>query len=335
MGGQPDKRRLFEKFINNQCSIAELEEVLAHIHADQIPAEFESVLQDNLEQKIAANRKVIPEISDRIYQGIQSGISSDSHASATKSLSLHRKWLGAAASVAVLILSGLMYLYFSNIYVPTQVYTTAYGEKQQIQLPDGSTVMLNGNSTLTLSSNWDLDKAAKEPFVREVWLEGEAFFEVKKLSRPTRFLVHTDHLKVEVLGTRFDVNSRAQKTRVILDEGKVKLLARNHPELVMNPGELVELNDGDVQFQKKKVNPEAYISWRHDELIFEAIPLPEIIDILKHNYGFKVEVKEKTVTEDMLFTGKVPTDNVSLLLKMLSETFSINITQSGKKIVFD
>ena len=334
MGVQPDKRKLFEKFINNQCTTAELEEVLAYIRASQVPPEFEALMQENLEQKIAANKKVTPELSDKLYQSIQSSISHKEQISKTRGLPSTQKWGAIAATVSVLLLSGLLYFYFPKFYHPTQVYATTYGEKEQILLPDGSSVVLNANSQLTLSSDWSSDMAGNESFVREVWLEGEAFFEVKKLSNPTRFLVHTDHLKVEVLGTRFDVNTRAQKTRVVLNEGKVKLLAQNQPELVMNPGELVELNEGDAQFQKKIVNPETYIAWRHNELVFEAIPLTEIIDILEHNYGFEVEVQEKAVTSEMLFTGKAPAEDISLLLKMLSETFNINIVQTDRKIVF-
>jgi ferric-dicitrate binding protein FerR (iron transport regulator) len=312
-----------------------LEEVLAYIRASQVPPEFEAFIQDNLEEKIVANRKVSSELSDKLYEGIRSTIFQADQKSKTRRMPFYRKRLSIAATVSILLLSGLMYYYLPKLYSPTQVYTTAYGEKEQILLPDGSSVVLNANSKLRLSSDWDLNKAGSEAIVREVWLEGEAFFEIKKLSKPTRFLVHTDHLKVEVLGTRFDVNTRAQKTRVVLDEGKVKLLAHNQSELVMNPGELVELNQGDTQFQKKIVNPEAYISWRHDELIFEAVPLTEIVDILKHNYGFEIDVQEKAVRQEMLFTGKAPADDISLLLRMLSETFNINIVQTEKKIVFE
>jgi len=334
MGVQPDKKKLFEKFINNQCTTAELEEVLAYMRASQVPPEFEALMQENLEQKIAANKKVAPELSSKLYQGIQSSITQTEQKLKIRRMPLNRKWLGVAATVSILLLSGLVYFYFPKFYNLTRVYATNYGEKEQILLPDGSSVVLNANSKLTLSSDWNLELAGGEPFVREVWLEGEAFFEVKKLSTPARFLVHTDHLKVEVLGTRFDVNTRKQKTRVVLNEGKVKLLAQNQPELVMNPGELVELNEGDAQFQKKIVNPETYIAWRHDELVFEATPITEIIDILEHNYGFEVEVQENAATQEMLFTGKAPADDISLLLKMLSETFDINISQADKKIVF-
>lgn len=333
MGEQSDKKELFEKFINNQCTTAELEQVLAYIRTAEVPPEFEVLMRENLEQKMAANRKVAPELSGKLYRNIQSGISGKERSSKIKNLSLVRKWWTVAATVSVLLLSGLLYFYFSNIHAPTQVYSTNYGEKEQILLPDGSSVVLNANSKLTFSSDWT-DQSGEKDFVREVWLEGEAFFEVKKLSTPTRFLVHTDHLKVEVLGTQFDVNSRAKKTRVVLNEGKVKLLAQNQPELVMNPGELVELNKGGGDFQKKIVNPETYIAWRHNELVFEATPLIEIIDILEHNYGFDVEVQESVATREMLFTGKAPADDIALLLKMLSETFDINVSQTDKKIIF-
>lgn len=332
MGEQPDKRKLFLKFINNECTASELEEVLAYINASQIPPEFEAVMQENLEQKIAENRKVSPEISARMFKGIQAGLSHAEKEYKIRRLSL--KWLAIAASMSVLVLAGLIYFYFPVFDHPALVYTTTYGETEHILLPDGSSVELNANSKLTVSSDWNAALQQDEAFVREVWLEGEGFFEVKKLSKPISFIVHTDDLNVEVLGTKFNVNSREQKTRVVLDEGKVKLSAQNQSELVMNPGELVEVNKKDIRFQKKIVNPKNYIAWRHNELIFEATPMTEIIDMLENNYGYQVVVQQKAVTQEMLFTGKAPADDTELLLNMLSESFNIRILQKDKTIIF-
>ena len=246
-----------------------------------------------------------------------------------------RMSMAVAATIALLLCGGLLYFYLpSSLGDSQQVYSTAYGETQHILLPDSSSVVLNANSTLTISSDWPDESQPAENQMREVWLEGEAFFDVKKMANPTRFIVHTTDLKVEVLGTRFDVNSRQEKTRVVLDEGKVNLLTRNQPELVMKQAELVELSKEHARFQKKLVNPESYISWRHDELIFEATPITEIIDILTYNYGYQVVIRDNTVSQEMIFTGNAPANDITLLLEMLSETFDISISQQEKKIVF-
>ncbi len=331
----PDLKQLFQKFINNQCTDAEREEVLFYIRNAQIPPEFEALMQENLDQKLASGQRVSPEISERIRQRIQEKILPAGKTSLSGPKLLPRRWLAIAATVSLSLLASWVYFNFPGWGHSYQVYTTTYGETRSLQLPDGSQVVLNANSKLTLSSDWPTALIEEEAFVREVWLEGEGFFDVKKLSKPIGFVVHTDDLEVEVLGTRFNVNSREQITRVVLDEGKVKLSTQHQPELIMKPGELVELTKVKPQFQKKKVNPDTYLAWRHDELVFEATPLTEIIDMLKDNYGYEVIIHHEAVTEDMLFTGKAPADDTSLLLEMLSESFDLSILQDNKKIVFE
>ena len=82
-----------------------------------------------------------------------------------------RWWIGAVAA-AVLILIGSFS--FFNFFSPKPVIETQYGHLSQKELPDGSKVMLNANTTVTLSKDW------KEGKDREVWLKGEAFFECRR-----------------------------------------------------------------------------------------------------------------------------------------------------------
>ncbi|MBK8505327.1 MAG: FecR domain-containing protein [Saprospiraceae bacterium] len=103
------------------------------------------------------------------------------------------------------------------------IYTAGFGERQKIVLPDGSAVDLNANSSLRLGSQW-------VEGIQEVWLEGEAYFEVEKnLSKGVKFTVHTNGPDVEVVGTHFNVDSRKEETRIYLEEGKVCLILKSHP----------------------------------------------------------------------------------------------------------
>jgi ferric-dicitrate binding protein FerR (iron transport regulator) len=124
-------------------------------------------------------------------------------------------------------------------------HTTHYGETARIKLPDGSMVVLNAHSTLTYN-DWS------EGQTREVWLNGEAFFEVQKKHDATgrvKFVVHTGDLNVEVLGTRFNVSNRGLRTQIVLEEGKVRLRYEQETEKVidMQPGELVEYVNADTK----------------------------------------------------------------------------------------
>ncbi|MEO0333197.1 MAG: FecR family protein, partial [Bacteroidota bacterium] len=124
----------------------------------------------------------------------------------------------AASGIVLLLASALFYFYQTT---SDYVYETAYQETQTIQLKDGTEVVLNANSSLRVPSK--LETAA----VREVWLDGEAFFTVSSSvvsDEPQQFVVHTSQLAVEVLGTVFNVKSRSGGTQVLLEEGSVRVV---------------------------------------------------------------------------------------------------------------
>ena len=211
--------------------------------------------------------------------------------------------------------------------------TTNYGETRTILLPDSSTVYLNANSTLSYAAAWN------EEGSREVWLNGEAFFDVKRKvseteeiqsSHPDRFMVHTQQLDVIVLGTQFNVNERRGKTKVVLHSGKVKLQSGNRPGVLMEPGELAELNPGAEKLIKKMVDTKIYNSWINKQLIFDNTPLNEVAATLEDNYGLKIEFAEGIAQER--FTGTIPTDNIDILFTILSESLDISITKNNNLI---
>ena len=89
---------------------------------------------------------------------------------------------------------------------------TDYGKISRLVVPDSSVVVLNANSTIKYEKKWDKNAP------RELWLNGEAFFDVKhldndhKIENYERFIVHTNNTTVEVLGTSFDIRERRGRT---------------------------------------------------------------------------------------------------------------------------
>ncbi|QNF31472.1 FecR domain-containing protein [Adhaeribacter swui] len=210
-------------------------------------------------------------------------------------------------------------------------YKTGYGETTTIVLPDKSTVVLNSNSKLTLTDNWSISKD------REVWLEGEAFFSVQKKPGQgnARFIVHTDDMEVKVLGTKFNVNNRKSRTKVVLNSGKVALSAQElapGKSTLMQPGELAELRADNKEFVKKKVNPLIYSSWIHKKLLFDDTSIRDIATLLENNYGFQVEVNDSTLMDRRL-TGEVYVEDVETLLKALSKSFQLDIAHQGNTLI--
>ncbi len=243
-------------------------------------------------------------------------------------------WYAVAAAVLVLLMASAIVYFVSVPAGATISYTTPYGQTKTVLLPDSSTVTLNANSSLRFSRSW------KGVEIREVWLQGEAYFNVmKKKSQRSykKFIVHTGPLHVEVLGTTFTVNNRHGNTKVVLNTGKIKLAsteAQLASPLIMQPGEYVEYSGKARKLTRKRVNPAKYSSWTQDKLIFDNTPLHEVAQLLEDNFGLKVLISNESLA-NRGFTATLPATNVQTLLTVLQETFGIKITRQDNLVVLD
>jgi transmembrane sensor len=241
--------------------------------------------------------------------------------------SFQKRILAVAASV-VLLISAALYLYSDHLFY--NIYATSYGMTQNILLDDGSEVTLNANSTLKVPRNLSEDK------VREVWLDGEAFFSVTKRPDKVRFMVHTENISVEVLGTKFNVNNRRGATEVVLDEGSVKLTSSEADQIspvIMKPGDYVVLHKTDTSFKKMAVKPEKYTAWQANKLIFEDTPLREVAEKIEDYYGVKIRIDNKQLGSRQV-TGTLPNNDLGVVLKSLSMSHDLEIVRQTDYIIF-
>ncbi|GAB3262918.1 hypothetical protein GCM10027347_29040 [Larkinella harenae] len=232
-----------------------------------------------------------------------------------------------AAAVAAVLLAGLGWWYYERNLASIQ-YQTTYGQIQTLTLPDGTVVTLNANSTLEMARNW------QEKGRREVRLTGEAFFDVNKKPSGGRmpFVVHTGAADVEVLGTRFNVNTRRTRTQVVLQEGKVKVALPQQPALMMQPGDMVEATNGQATIRRKRVDADHYVAWRSNLLLLEDETLRDIVQRFKDQYGLTVLIPDERLLNEE-FTGTVPANRPDLLLRLLAETFSLQVKKQEKQII--
>jgi ferric-dicitrate binding protein FerR (iron transport regulator) len=237
--------------------------------------------------------------------------------------------LAAAVIAGILVLTNIF-----KVEEPIrQVVFSNYGELKEVILPDSSHVTLNGNSKLTFIKEWENDK------IREVWLEGEAFFNVTKKTGTgqAKFLVHAEDVTIEVVGTSFNVTNRKANTKVILSTGSIKLHFENISnvkEIDMKPGDYIEYSKTDSKITKKKVNPDIYSYWTSHKLMFDDISLLELTQIIQETYGIHVEIKDSTL-EIRRIKIAAPTNNVDVLFKTLEKLFNLNIERDGNNVDID
>lgn len=314
--------QLLHKYITGTCTPDELTQVLRYVATP----EGEQALKKLLSEEEQQEHRFLPveaAASERIYRRLQTHLPPHPR---------HLLWK-VAASVALVLLSVSLWY---GWWVQPVTHATGYGETKTILLPDSSTVVLNANSRLTLAADWTSD--------REVWLEGEAFFHVKKRSALApdlssagseycKFTVHVPPLSVEVLGTEFSVRQRSEQTSVVLKSGKVRLNRQDHPDtLTMQPGERVTLRGQDQTLEKQTVNPDIYLAWIEQRLDFDGTSLAEIALLIEETYGYQVVIRDESLRSKR-FQGSVPAEDLPILLEGLSEAFDIRITRQGQQII--
>lgn len=159
---------------------------------------------------------------------------------------------------------------------------TSSNSKGEFQLPDGTSVWLNIGSSLSYNSNFE--KAS----VREVKLDGEAYFDVAKDGRS--FVVNAGDLQVSVLGTRFAVRHTPlyERDQVTLVSGSVRVKGEGIQAVTLSPGEQLSydhlLGDSTV----RTVDTGDYVSWIRSQISLEDCTLGKVIENLEHRYRVKV-----------------------------------------------
>ncbi|HEX6225502.1 MAG TPA: FecR domain-containing protein [Chryseolinea sp.] len=204
---------------------------------------------------------------------------------------------------------------------------TKFGEQLSVKLPDESSVVLNGNSTLRYAKTW----SSTSP--REVWITGEGFFAVQHTKNHQKFIVHTQEgLNVEVLGTKFNVKSRGRGSEVLLTEGSVKLnlASESKNEVILQPGEMATMKE--KKLQKKSVEGKKYTSWVTRKLFFDKMPLSELAEMLNDTYGMQVNFQNEDLKSRQL-SGEISSASIDDILFAIAETFDVEVTRQGDKSV--
>ena len=236
----------------------------------------------------------------------------------------------AASVVGFLLLMAAGWGYYRYTSRTTSL-ATHYAEVKEVVLPDGSSVMLNANSTLRYQPHWD------DQSTRRVWLEGEAFFSVQHTADHQPFVVHTPELEVNVLGTKFNVQRRRQQTVVVLSEGSIRArVPSSEKQVTLRPGDQVQHIDGQAALRRRQVDTSQYTAWKDQELVLSNTSLQEIATLLEDYYGLEVVLANDTLGAlRVSSTHPLSMENPPVLLAALSDIFSLKATLTQKRIYLE
>ncbi|MBB3701190.1 FecR domain-containing protein [Flammeovirga yaeyamensis] len=224
----------------------------------------------------------------------------------TKTVSM-QWWKYAVAVVVLGFIASFYFLYF----VPSNHVEIAHkGYTKDVDLPDGSKVALNAESTISFNKS----EFSKE---RLIELKGEAFFEVEK---GTLFQVQSEKGNVTVLGTSFNIYSRNDKWTVECFSGKVLVEDRAGKSVTLTKGEGVAYKDGDfVSLNTKGKLP----SWKQGIFTYQNETLEEVFQEVQRQFDVRIIYKNPKV-QHLRFTGTITNKSLETTLEVISKTMGIN-----------
>ena len=191
---------------------------------------------------------------------------------------------------------------------------TNANQRINFSLPDGSLVYLNSASKV-------IYKTGLDGLSREVYLEGEAFFNVES-DRGRPFKVYANSTEITAIGTAFNVKigNSDSDTEVSLVEGKVEvvnLASENKEALYLNEGERALLVPSEKTMTKSTFEPELVTIWKEGLLLFENTSILTVQEALERWYGVKI-IFQNRPTKDLTVTGRFDKEYLGNVLESLS-----------------
>ena len=193
------------------------------------------------------------------------------------------------------------------------------------RLEDGSIVHLNADSELKVPADFGRTS-------REVWLQGEGYFNVAK-DQNRQFTVHTDRADVTVLGTEFDVRAYEEENDVVttLVNGSVEICSGDVSSR-LQPGEQAQIIEpGEIKVEKVDVYP--YTAWVKGRMVFVNERLEKIMADLQRWYDFEVFYTSQSI-QNMRFTIDIlKYDDISKVLDLIERMEKVSFTKRNRTIV--
>lgn len=317
---------IINKYLTGQCSEEELIEVNAWMKESEENARqlfhMEEIYHLGKFDRYTDEQRIL-HAEKLLYQKLDEERSKQS-----KILSMHR-WLKYAAVIAVLLVigGGAGYWFYQENNHQLLVAIADEGIVKEVILPDGTKVWLNNSTTLKYPHEF----SEKE---RNVYLEGEAYFEVTK-NQHKPFIVQSDAMQIRVLGTTFnfkcDKNCRIAEATLI--EGEIEVKGNNKEgQLILAPGQRAELNKNNGRLTVKQVDAKLDAVW-HDNLIpFQKADIFNITKTLERFYDVKI-ILSPDIQLDKTYSGVVKKkSDIESVLKSLQNTIPIDYKIVGNNI---
>lgn len=205
--------------------------------------------------------------------------------------------------------------------------TDALGKLSFFKLADGTRVYVAGDSKLTFPDNFIGNS-------REVSLDGEAYFEVKKNTEKP-FIVHTGKVSTKVLGTTFKVRAYAEEALMVsVSSGKVQVAGvegeLKTPVVLTRGEELTYALDGTVLLAQ--VAPARIIEWKASQMLFDATPFRDLMEEVGRWYDVSIVIEQRELQQIPITVTLDPDMSLRQLLDALSTVTGCTYRLDGRQV---
>lgn len=305
------------QYINKSASPDEIREFLAMVQSAEYDREMQVILD---ELWVTSEREAIldEETAEDIFNAI---ISSTKKLKTVTSWYHKTVWLRTVA--ALLILGVAAVLYFAkpvaktNTYAQRQELKPAKSEiptRRFINLPDGSSVILNENSIVELGKRFGANGK------REVYLRGEAYFDI--IHDPERpFIVHAGKIETTVLGTAFSINSNLEdhKLSVTVIRGRVKVGDTKQVFGILDPDQQLVLDKNIGKYIQKSVDADAETAWKNEDIYFDEVTLQDVATELSRRFNVPIMFSNESIKKCRFSATFLKGQNLEQILNVIAE----------------
>ena len=322
-----DYHKILEKGLARGASEDEQQEMLSLFHEQegeyQVKNELFQLFSDVSAPEMSSGQL------DTMFARLWAVVQENKKASAGKKRVL-RMVSGIAAALVVGLLAGVL---LTNPFKTSDpVYYAAHsprGSVSEVILPDETVIFLNADSRIRYTMSGKKGQ-------REVYLEGEAWFDVVKHEKK-EFLVHTPYYDVRVTGTQFNVKAYESDNEIAttLEEGEVMIVSGEgcniSGEIRMEPGEQLVFSRKSNRLAMQEVNTKWFTSWKDNKLIFVNMSLEELVVLLERKFGVDIVVTDRELL-DLHFDGSIKNETIIEILDIIQKTLPIHYHISGQHI---
>lgn len=238
--------------------------------------------------------------------------------------------IAAILILPIILLSAYYFLVVQNSNTQYSEAIVPHGQKSEIVLPDGTHIWLNSGTNMRYPLTFGAEN-------REIFLDGEAYFEVTK-NKHKPFIVNTSNLSVTVLGTKFNVKAYADESEIetALLSGHINLIVNTNAEhgkiIEMNPGELISYSKENNSVGKSGFRKDEVVGWKNNRLVFHDDTFNNLVRKIERWYNVVI-IYDKTLFEDQRLTvDLLEGESIERLFQIIESAINVDCRINKQKI---